>query len=738
MRFFPLHSRFALSISLISGLLLGMAGYAEWFYHFHSIVLAGFCLLIGSLAGPLLMMATARGICYMVGGAPRDHELVAALAVVSLLIIYLSFPLRLFIIFPYDFDIILPCFGLGLFLIITSAAVLHGKGKRKILFISAILTAVIFLMGGIKAYRLLIRPEITLTPFPQKTSKQPRKQWWIDHKGTTRTGLALEVGSAIESVVLLKPSSQLHFELGVVHPEKELAPVRLRVMSVLESGQSSKILDKLVARNQVSWERFGANLTGLTDERVLIQIQALPTDEAHENYKPLFVSNLAVFTPPDPPPPNVILLIFDSLRADALGCHGSRDTKTPFLDRMAGDGVFFNCAISPSSWTLPAVASILTSKMPSQNLLEGLILTNLVRKLDTLPQLLSREGIDTGAVIYHLLILPKSNFEKGFQEFYVAPYSKLVWRNAEKAIADSLRWIEERRERPFFLYVHVLDPHYPHYPLSQHEFHQDYRSWTDIFEQILGFGVQVPHIYGLGFMAPSSLTEPELSALRNRYLSEVEYIDAQAGALERALRQMNLWENTLLIITSDHGEAFQEHGHIRHGHDLHRELIHVPLIFTGGLMEGRSKKFTMPVSTLDIFPTVLDFQGVKVPEGQEGQSLRDLIEANNSRHGPAYSEWVMPGARDFAYLSVVDGNYHLIKKIPVRSEIDVEQRLYQWDQDPGETHDIFKAEMDQARKLESKLDNYFNNLPGRYPLDLTKEKISKELKKRLRAIGYIE
>jgi arylsulfatase A-like enzyme len=724
------HSITAVAISLITGLLLGLPIYSLWFYSLRSYLPVGLCMLAGACICFLLMRGLAWTIGLIARASSYRYEISASLAVTSLLVIYLIYPLYLFSPTPPNARLLmlglLGSLWFSLYLVFAAGAI-RRRGWRKL---SAFLLVPVLITLGTGGY-LLTRSKVGITVLPGTPLKKEPKPVRITFTNHSLHCLPLAVASALESEVFVPYGGLLDFRLGVVHPDRNLKPVQLQIIAVDDSGRIVKLYDKLVDRNRTSWNWHRVELYRLYEKKVLLKIQIRPMDQDYKDDKPLYVSGLRVFVPPDPLPPNVIILLFDALRADALGCYGSWEARTSVLDKLAFEGILFERALSPCSWTAPAVASILTSKMPSQHK----TMPMLDWRYDSLPQLLSREGIYTGAVVSNPLLLPQFKFDKGFQDYYYE--SLLFWRNTEYTIDDAIRLIEDNRDRPFFLYVHVFDPHHPYFAPPPYGLRPSIRERTSIFRQSLKFFMQVPYVYDPDIMTPRNFNPGELEDLRDRYLAKVEYVSDQTDRLIRSLRKMKLWNRTILIITSDHGETFQEHGYIRHGQNLYREQIHVPLIFTGGIMEGQARRVSTPVSTLDLFPTVLDFQGARIPEDLQGRSLRGLIEGKQMEPRPVYSELVSLRF-DHVYLSMVERDYHMIKKLPLSSGNQGVRHLYlyKWDQDPAEINNLYEAKSDMAQRMELKLDTYFDSLPDR-DVGVDAFKIEDSIKKSLRAMGYL-
>jgi arylsulfatase A-like enzyme len=546
------------------------------------------------------------------------------------------------------------------------------------------------------------------------------------------------MNQSVEKEVIIPEDGIIRFEIGVVYPGEALSPVRLHVLAKDSSGRTQDVMGFFVEREKLAWSIHEESLKGLSPGRGTVLFQVHSTEKERKNFKPLVMANLKLFSARDLPAGNVIILLFDALRADALGCYGSNDVSTPVIDKLASEGIIFEKAIAPCSWTLPSVASIFTSRLPSQHGSISYFWHLPDRSLPTLAELLSNRGVVAEASLGTWVLHPTSNYDKGFDDFYCLPMSSILWRNTEHLINNASSWLLAPRDDPFFLYLHNLDPHHPYFAPEPFSFGQRLENGFQKMKNWLVLYLRIPYIYGLSLSSVNALTEPEAQELHRRYLGEVEYLDAHVAQIENTLKETGLWENTLLIITSDHGEGFQEHGTIRHGQDLYREVISVPLIFTGGIVEGQGRRVKSPVSLLDLYPTILDFFGVQIPPDTIGQSLWPVINEGVGRDRAVFSELIEPFNHYFHLMSAVKGEYHLIKKVPLRKNLPVEKKLYRWDIDPAEQHDLSSIEAEKVRELEKEMDDFFENLPGKKSLDITFGDSIDEIQKRLKALGYIK
>jgi arylsulfatase A-like enzyme len=314
--------------------------------------------------------------------------------------------------------------------------------------------------------------------------------------------------------------------------------------------------------------------------------------------------------------PDVVFITLDAWRADAFGPGDDGSSLTPNLDRFAETAYVFRYARSQASWTLPSFATIFTSQYPAVH--RAAIHRPLGTSQPTLAEVLASRGYDTRAVVANELCLPFTGVTRGFREYrYWNTVSWLkaigyydtnlyfpAFRKGREEKLDSrittvltdavLARLGRRRGRPFFLWLHYLDPHAPYWPPAEYVDAAklkalEERTWETGEKGLVG---------------------------RENYDGEVRYVDHELGRILRALERR---PNTIVIISSDHGEEFYEHGGVNHGHTVYEELLRVPLIIK--LPGEGSGQINMAVDTVDLAPTVLDYLGIATPPSMQGRSL---------------------------------------------------------------------------------------------------------------------
>jgi len=412
---------------------------------------------------------------------------------------------------------------------------------------------------------------------------------------------------------------------------------------------------------------------------------------------------------------NIILLSMDALRADHLSCYGYHRETSPVLDKLAAESLQFMNAYSASSHTREAVPALLTGEYP-----DVAIGPDYHLKKDTIAVTLSEEGFTTGGFHSNPYVSRAYSYDRGFDEFdddlHLGQHKLIALaqraldklRNRHYARAEtinerSLEWLDSLDEdEPFFLWNHYMDTHGPYEPPEPYatQFRDD-RVTDD----------EAQSLYNRAVNYPDSITDEERALLIDLYDAEIRYNDAQIGSFLEALRDRGLLEDSLLIVTADHGDAFGEHGYYGHPRYLHDETTHVPMFMR--LPDQRSETVRAPVSTLDIVSTLESAFG-------ETPTFSLLNSVNNDRH-------VFSQARG-------ENKYNHLRRYAARTTEEV--CLCQRETETG-TIEFTEA---SDRELRSELEAYItervrveNSATG-----VGEEDVNEEIKCRLSALGYKE
>ncbi len=292
----------------------------------------------------------------------------------------------------------------------------------------------------------------------------------------------------------------------------------------------------------------------------------------------------------------VVLVSIDTLRRDHVGVYGYPRPTTPRLDAWARNAVVFRDAVSVSSWTLPAHLSLLTSVEPAAHGgVDGHHAFN--RSVPTLGQTLRRAGFTTHAITSHLYVSQAYGLDAGFDVFdYRAD------RQAAEVADRALAALDGFGQRPFLLFLHFYDPHWPY---AAPELHRR------------RFAAAAPP--ALGSQPPAETRPADPAPLRDAYDAEIRYTDAQLGRVLDHLDRSGLSRHTLVVVTSDHGEEFGEHGGYEHLRTLYEEVIRIPLLLKGPRLRPGARRD--PAGLLDVAPSVLEAVGLPREPSHRGHSL---------------------------------------------------------------------------------------------------------------------
>lgn len=416
---------------------------------------------------------------------------------------------------------------------------------------------------------------------------------------------------------------------------------------------------------------------------------------------------------------NLVVIVIDTLRSDHLSNYGYERETSPVMHRLASEGVQLQ-GYAASSWTMPSVASLFTGLVPQRH--QAISLNDrLPEEAPYLPALLSARGYTTLAFIGN-----GSNLggRRGFRRGFTAAKQ---WFGKQKIHAGEVnrRTFEllGQAHSPYFLWVHYVDPHDPYEPPA---------AWpSGPTEQAPGTSLQVPGTYPIQpqvFAAAGTMPSvAEFQAMKNQYDGEILEVDRAIGALLDRLKDENLLASTLVVVTSDHGEEFGEHGQLMHGQSLHEELLRVPLIFWAaeGLPRLRSDGAFWQV---DFLPTVLDALGVSKPLGLDGESRWAEIGAGKPPVQIAMSFHL--DRHEGASLARLEWPIKLIERWGAPDE-----QLYDLGRDPNEATAL-PLEAGRIAEMRERLFAWHVQ-ESRDALPRSARNVDAQLKQELAALGYL-
>ena len=394
-------------------------------------------------------------------------------------------------------------------------------------------------------------------------------------------------------------------------------------------------------------------------------------------------------------PSNLLLISIDTLRADHVGIYGDEDAETPTLDQLAREGVRFETAMAPAPLTLPSHATLLTGLHPPHHGVRHNGIFRLEGSFTTLAEHLKENGFETAGVVAALVLGPDTGLSQGF-DFYDGELSGkqsnargYVERSASEVTDKALSWAQHNQSGRFFLWVHYYDPHSTYRP---------------------------PKPYRLRF--PGRL-----------YDGEVAYVDAEIKRLLDGLRLRKKLEETLVVVTSDHGESLEEHHEATHSYTLYDATLRVPLILRG-MGVPRGQVVGGVVGLVDVMPTVLSLLSVVPMEDLDGEDLGVYWRSKGVQpSGAAYSE-SLATRLDWGWspvYSMRSDRYHFVRA--PRPEI------YDVKEDPHQVVNRFEVDVPEIRSNALALDRQIQEILDTQDLDHTAE-VDGDILEQLRALGY--
>lgn len=458
--------------------------------------------------------------------------------------------------------------------------------------------------------------------------------------------------------------------------------------------------------------------------------------------------------------PNVLILVIDALRADRVDLYGNQRNLTPNIDKYSSKGTVFLNTLANSSWTKPSVMSYFTSRYPGMNPLHDFD-DRAPDTLATLAERMREAGYYTRAISENLNVSEKYNYHQGFTDFitnegfdgkqllfpshmvsriypYIVEIGYLMGLedDGDGATSNSavIPWLKANKDKQYFMYVHYMGPHFPYYPLQRRYSRKGVLQPIDI--------ILLKYLHSPD--AGSLLSQETIKVVKDRYDDEVYDSDRIVGEVFRALDEIGGWDNTIVILTSDHGEEFLEHGMGDHGNSMFNELLKLPLIVWLPKNANKVERVEERVQLLDLPPTIYDICGIDVSEKLEGVSLLPLISDDSLQYGGwgrGYYGEVQPFRKlkraDWIYAYMKD-NYKLIKNTFTSELKDPNYRLFDLTVDSGETVNVRVKHPEVVLQLKAEMDSLYNYCQSHYIEGSEKDQVkaTKEEKRRLRALGY--
>ena len=424
--------------------------------------------------------------------------------------------------------------------------------------------------------------------------------------------------------------------------------------------------------------------------------------------------------------PNVLVYLIDTLRADHLGVYGYERSTSPNLDALAKDGTVFTESVAQSSWTRASVASIFTDVHPRSHDVNGR-LDSLPPDAPTIATLLADGGYVTGAFVTNGNVSKSFGFDLGFETFVHLREQKTeeVHVLSDMLTTRAATWLMRLdTTRPFFLYLHATDPHDPYTPRSP--FREQFvtcRKYPDL--------VRVRDLLG------RQLTPGEAEAVRTEltslYDAEIAFNDYHFGQLMTWLRENDLYDSTLIVVTSDHGEEFLDHQRWGHGGTLYQEQLAVPLIIKLPGQANAGRVVDDLAQHVDLMPTILELAGVAPPPTAQGRNL--FAPVPTSPDGTPRIQAVSFLKLDGRHAESLRDGWHKVIRYLAPGGTTERADLFDLESDPGEEDTQARSRAVLRGYLEAELDRSILSQPRL--LVASEGVLDPELEERLRTLGYL-
>ena len=471
-------------------------------------------------------------------------------------------------------------------------------------------------------------------------------------------------------------------------------------------------------------------------------------------------------------PPNVIFIVVDALRADFVGLYNYEKKLTPSIDYRSYMGALFEDALAVSSWTKPSAASYFTGLYPGMLGVDS-FLSLFPEQLVTLQEVLRENGYYTKAISTNHNVSADYNYDQGFDDFtYIQGHGfkqllfphpllaeklpilmewcfrlrlldgNVLYGDALTVNEEIIPWLKAHHNEQFFLYLHYMEPHYPYYPRRAYYSKRQALTLADLRIMRERRGLEAAGSKKM--IKPTPEIQHLIDVWRNRYQDEIIEADFRLGQLFALMDELNIWENSLVILTSDHGEEFNDHGMAEHGNSMYNEVLHVPLMIFFPDGEHKGARIPHRVHLTDLAPTIYNYLKINPGVKMDGVSLLPLlsgdVEAYQQARGDYFGE-VKPIRQELHWEKVyaaISDNRKLIKTIFKQGGFQLE--LFNRDSDVGDLVDISGEFPQLTQALAENLEEYINRCDslGIEPIEYDPESMSKEQLDKLRGLGYIK
>ncbi len=575
----------------------------------------------------------------------------------------------------------------------------------------------------------------------------------------------------IQMDVDVPANAWLDLNLGTV----EDAPVTFKIAAV-DGGKEEVLLERTVTTPH-RWEPVPVDLSGQSGRKTL-RFWLDISDERHVGFwgspvirvhgaQPQGKPANALGSPN--PPQGVILIMCDTLRKDHLTMYGHKRDTSPILANLASQGTLFLDNVTQATWTKVSTPSIMTGMYPKSHRVHD-FQDRVSAAADTLAESYRAAGYATVSYSSVLFTGKFTNLQQGFEELHESTSvddPKYEAKTARTYVDRAIGWIGRHRDNPFFMYLHVLDPHDPFEPRAPYD-----ALWADPAKKEeheaqlnkIRKEIQNPLLKAFGMPTKTEIEKAGVSSTefvghdKNWYDGSIRGMDAEIGRLVERLAQLGLDGKVQIAFISDHGEEFIEHGRMFHGQSVYGELTGVPMVLyrPGVIPAGVQIKET--VRNIDLMPTLLDLSGLPVPKKVQGQSLVPLIAAMRESKGavagvaqtlgwkpePAVTEKAKtenaggPPPYETESYGIVHDGWKLVHHVQ-RAAGEEEFKLFNHVEDPLDSKNVAAEHPDQVTRLKALLADWNKMVEkGKLPKGDSAEGLSSKELERLKSLGYVQ
>ena len=559
---------------------------------------------------------------------------------------------------------------------------------------------------------------IKLIPKPARFPN-PTGRAELGKRDEYRNTLYVHSPSTIVFPVNAPTDAHLHFGMGNTAKDSRMT------FRVSVDGTSADLFSKIIDTNE-QWQDADVDLSHWSGQAIKLRLQ---TESSRAGDVALWTNPLVTaVTPAKQTRPNLLIYTIDTLRADHASIYGYARNTTPFLKKLAASGVLFDDCQSQTTWTKSSIASLMTSLYGFTH--------GIVSDADTIPAgsatlaaQLRNAGYVTASIVSTPFVGRATGLDRGFD--YLLEYPVVLRqvnpktdRGTDSSALNKVvfPWLDAHHNEPFFLYAHATDPHAPYDPPPPFDSAFAKPSDTPTFEhQYSGF--RTNHEYGGGAvvnrdMVQKAGVDPDrfITQAKDRYDGEILHNDRSFELLVEHLKQLGVLDNTLIIVVSDHGEEFWDHGWTAHGHSVYQELTHTLLLFWNPALFPKPRRISEPVQLIDVMPTVLDLLSLKTPPVVEGQSLLPAARGQafkrrglvvSSRFAAVRPEGLVPENATDSF-AITDAHWKFVYRNKAAKSGAKKVELYDRTTDRLEQHDVSAQHPEEVEQKIATLVQWIN------------------------------